>query len=347
MTRWLVNWDKFESLPGAVDTNFENICRAVIRIHYGRYGNFAARAAQPGVEFHLKLHASCQLGAPGRSYGWQCRWYGLKSGTPIGSVRKKKIEESIRTTERVLPELTDWILWTRWPLTKADQEWFHKLKTKMRLDLWTAVDIEPYLGGDAAFLRNTYFGEWVLTPARLSAWHDESVAVIRKRWLPEVHQVLDAERRLREALGEVASWSSLGHLSIDLRKRANDLAEDQKNSAVSVGNLVEHAAFVAKEWSAKLTETQEALETGDLDLLRQLLSTRPEMDQQVAALPHQLRARRQPSALSVANVELRTSTGSKTPARCKSSRWRTTNRSDCGRWLRKNAAIGAINGTYI
>jgi hypothetical protein len=32
----LVNWDAFQDLPGAPEANFENICRAVIRIHYGR-----------------------------------------------------------------------------------------------------------------------------------------------------------------------------------------------------------------------------------------------------------------------------------------------------------------------
>jgi hypothetical protein len=68
-----VNWDGFRNLPGAAQTNFENICRAIIRIYYGKYGDFAALAAQPGVEFHLNLHTSCPLGKPGRWYGWQCR----------------------------------------------------------------------------------------------------------------------------------------------------------------------------------------------------------------------------------------------------------------------------------
>ena len=194
-----VNWEGFQSLPGTPQANFENICRAIVRIHFGRYGTFAARAAQPGVEFHLKLHTSCSLGEPGRWYGWQCRWYGLPSGTPIGTTRRSQIEEALETTERVLPDLTDWILWTRWSLTKSDQEWFFGLKTRMQLQPWTAEDLEPYLGGDAAFLRNTYFGEWVLTPEKLATWHQESVAPLRQRWQPEVHQVstqsVDCARR--------------------------------------------------------------------------------------------------------------------------------------------------------
>ena len=111
------------------------LCRALIRRHYGRFGDFLALAAQPGVEFHLKLHTSCALGDPGRWYGWQCRWYDLPGGRAIGSARRKKIVKAIATTEKELPYINDWILWTRRPLTKGDQKWFYKLKTHMRLIL--------------------------------------------------------------------------------------------------------------------------------------------------------------------------------------------------------------------
>lgn len=298
----VVNWDGFQELPGAVETNFENVCRAIIQIHYGRYGTFTALAAQPGVEFHLRFHTSCLLGSLGRWYGWQCRWYRLKSGTAIGTTRRKQIVEAIRTTERVLPDLTDWVLWTRWPLTKADQKWFYGLKTRMRLELWTALEVEPYLGGDAAFLRNTYFGEWILTPEKLAAWHQESVAPVRQRWQPEVHQVVDAERRLREALGEADSWTSLTRVAQDLREDAKDVIEDGKKSAGSVAKLVGEVAIVAERWAATLTETLAALKRGDLNLVQQLLGTRLGLDEEVARLPHQLRARSQPVALSVTNV---------------------------------------------
>ncbi len=297
-----LNWETFQKLPGSAQTNFENICRAIIRIHYGRYGDFAALAAQPGVEFHLKLHTSCALGEPGRWYGWQCRWYGLSSGTAIGTTRRKQIKTAIETTERVLPGLTDWVLWTRWPLTKADQEWFYGLHKRMRFHLWAAQDVESYLGGDAAFLRNTYFGEWVLTPEKLAAWHEESVAPVRRRWQPEVHQVVNAEARLREALGEAGSWASLARVAEDLRKSAKKVRADQKDSVPSIDEHVGRAAIIAEGWATTLEEALAALQKGDLNLLQQLLGAGLRLEPEVAQLPHQLRARRQPAALSVANV---------------------------------------------
>ena len=87
----------------------------------------------PASEFHLKLHSPCPLGKSGSWYGWQCRWYDLPGGRVIGTTRRNKIAEAIATTERVLPGLTDWVLWTRFPLTEGDQAWFSKLKTQMRL----------------------------------------------------------------------------------------------------------------------------------------------------------------------------------------------------------------------
>jgi hypothetical protein len=204
-----VNWDVFKQLPGAADSNFEMLCRALIRRHYGQYGHFAALAAQPGIEFHLRLHSSCALGIPERWYGWQCRWYDLPSGRAIGTTRRSKIKQAIATTEEVLPGLTDWVLWTRHPLTKGDQTWFNSLKTHMRLHLWTAAEVEEHLSGDAEMLRSTYFGELVLTPDILSALHRESVAPIQKRWLPDLHQTVDAERAVRRMLAENNTWNDL------------------------------------------------------------------------------------------------------------------------------------------
>ena len=211
-----VNWDIFKNLPGAADSNFEMLCRALIRRHYGQYGQFAALAAQPGVEFHLELHSPCGLGKVGSWYGWQCRWYDLPSGRAIGTTRRNKITEAIATTERVLPKLTDWVLWTRFPLTKGDQAWFNKLTTHMRLHLWSAAEVEEHLSGDAEVLRSTYFGELVLTPGTLSALHKESVAPILKRWQPAVHQTIDAERAVRRVLAENRTWDELGEIGAQL-----------------------------------------------------------------------------------------------------------------------------------
>ena len=56
---------------------------------------------------------------------------------------------------------------------KGDQEWFFALEKdhfpKLKLELLTATDIEDLLvGGRGALLRETYFGELVLTPALLA-----------------------------------------------------------------------------------------------------------------------------------------------------------------------------------
>src|SRR5580692_1148363 len=144
-----LNWVTFESLWGAATANFETLCRGTMRRHYGQYGDFRARSNQPGVEFHLKLHSPCALGAAGRWYGWQCRWYELPSGTDLGATRRQHIKKAVETTERVLPDLTDWVLWTRHVLTKSDQEWFFGLQTKMKLALWSSVELEEHLTGPA------------------------------------------------------------------------------------------------------------------------------------------------------------------------------------------------------
>src|ERR1039458_9488742 len=207
------NWKEFLKLPGGSRHNFEMLCRSLIRLHYGKSGKFGALANQPGVEFHLQLDEKCALGAKGRWFGWQCRFYDIPKGESFGTARKDKIKDAITKTIKALPDLTDWVLWTLHPLTKKDKEWFDGLKAsmglKMKLDSWSSIEIDALLSGDAEILRRTYFGELLLTPALLSEQHAQSVARIRKRWLPEAHQQVDAERKVRRMLGESSSWAEL------------------------------------------------------------------------------------------------------------------------------------------
>jgi hypothetical protein len=160
----MLNWSGFAELSGGQEHNFEGLCRSLIRINYGRYGILAGLANQPGVEFHLQIHTDCALGAPGQWYGWQCRWYDLAKGRSIGPTRRQKVVEALRKTEVALPELTDWVLWTRHILTEGDQDWFYKLKANLKLHLWHSAEVENLLSGEAEILRSTYFGELVLTP---------------------------------------------------------------------------------------------------------------------------------------------------------------------------------------
>jgi hypothetical protein len=299
-----VNWNAFGQLPGSTQDNFEQLCRVLIRTHYGRFGQFAALANQPGVEFHLKLHTACALGDPGRWFGWQCRWYdAIPNGKSIGTVRRNQIEKALRTTENVLPGVTDWVLWTRHPLTKGDQKWFYGLKTRMRLDLWTGADAENLLSGEAEIFRATYFGELVLTPDTLAALHVEWVARIRRRWLPEVHQPVDAERTLRRMLGEAESWDQLMKVAARLKEASKSISADLGSLTVPLADTTTDFVKTISAFAVALADVHKLLTKGDLDLLRQQLGTRPgSLNQKLAALPRQLRAARNHAALMTTNA---------------------------------------------
>lgn len=304
---FMVNWTQFEQLPGSSQFNFELLCRALIRTHYSKHGQFAALANQPGVEFHLRLDESCALGAADRWLGWQCRWFDLPSGRALGNVRRKKIEDAVAKSARALPGLTDWILWTRHPLTKGDQTWFYglkkKLNSKMKFDLWISSDAERLLSGDAEILRKTYFGELLLTPALLSELHKRSVEPIRMRWLPEAHQIVDAERTIRRMLGEAASWDEL----TDVAKRLlNAVAFIQKEPLSSVGNLSSLTPLfisVACEIAETMQDVHRLLGSGDLELLRVKLDGCPmSISKDVASAPRKMRGARLACGLIATNA---------------------------------------------
>ena len=297
-----VNWDTFAALPGAANRNFELLCRAIIRQHYCQFGNFRALANQPGVEFHLKLHSSCALGNAERWYGWQCRWYDLPTGRAIGTTRRKKIEDAIAKTEKDLPYLTDWVLWTRHPLTKRDQKWFDRLESHMQLSLWTSDEIEEHLSGPAEILRGTYFAELVLTPNALGQAHDASAARIKGRWLPEVHQVVDAERNLQRALASSTAWSDLSLLAKQLASGAEavNIAIPRLPDPLRKGATALADSALVIRYS--LVQTQSSLADGDFEILHGEFARRIRLVEDWGICVRRLRAARHVLALRATNL---------------------------------------------
>ncbi|MGA7979016.1 MAG: hypothetical protein WCA32_02165, partial [Chromatiaceae bacterium] len=296
-----LDWNAFAALPGSADGNFELLCRGIVRRHYGQYGVFRARANQPGIEFHLRLDRICSLGDAERWWGWQCKWYDIPSGKALGKTRRDKIEDGIRKTERYLPGITDWVLWTRDTLTAGDQQWFHELPTKMKLHLWTGDEIDNHLCGDALLFRATYFGELILRPEQLARQHAQSVAPIQSRWLTEVHEVLEAEVSLNRMLGDADRWIGLRMHAAQLRHDANVISRaDTVDGAL--GQAVDEASESCLEAGDALDELHACIEQGDLDALRlQLTQPLPRSTSGLGKVLRQLRARRQQAALAVAN----------------------------------------------
>jgi hypothetical protein len=296
----MVNWSEFEKLPGGQQHNFETLCRSLIWLNFARFGKFAALAQQPGVEFHLRLESDSVLGSKGRWFGWQCRWYDLPSGRAIGTARRNKIAAALKKSLKVLPDLTDWVLWTRHTLPKGDQKWFYGLTTKVHLHLWTSENVETLLSGDAEILRRTYFGELALTPHLLAELHSLSVAPIQRRWLPQAHQIVDAERTLRRMLGEARSWDELLEVR-DRLGRAIQVIEGEPRAFID-DLLTPSFIDAVRSMSATLEEAHVSLSNGDLQILRQQLTRRRKTVNDISAAPRQLRSLRLLCALQATNA---------------------------------------------
>lgn len=298
-----LDWGVFLQLPGGPAYNFELLCRGIIWRDFSRYGRFAARANQPGVEFHLQLESDCALGRPGRWYGWQCRWYDIQPGRQIGTTRRNSVIETIRITERELPGITDWVLWTRRPLASGDQDWFYDLQTDMRLHLWCQDHVDDLLTGEAEILRSTYFGDLVLTPEMLERQHQISTASVRHRWLPDVHQVVEAERVTRRMLGSASEWVILRELSDRLQAEAStldNLLEGFSDSEIEAATCICESATLLAEYASV---AYDILLSGGQQLLLQQLALRPqELSAEQTNLIHQLRATNNASALLVTDT---------------------------------------------
>jgi len=300
------NWGVFSKLPGAADENFEKLCRSLVRRHYGRFGRFKQLANQPGVEFHLQLTESCDLGAPPRWIGWQCKWYELANGQTLGATRRSKIIEGIKKTRNHVQGVTDWKLWTRHTLTKADQEWFFALEEesfpKLKLELLTATDIEDLLVGPGALLRETYFGELVLTPALLAEQHRLAAAPFKHRYQPEVHVVVGAEEKVLRRLGGQSAWESLKILSSALKRNCTDIASLAGQLKTELKAEVDSLLARAIGLADLLDSLHAVLGNGDFDAVQQLLTTIPSQPVRYDRLLSKLRGARSAGAPLASNL---------------------------------------------
>lgn len=298
-----LDWTAFDSLPGSKSHNFDDLCRGLMQLHYGRFGQFKALSNQPGVEFHLKLTESCRLGDPPRWFGWQCKYHRRTQSGDLTSASRKDIESSLWATEKALPEVTDWILWTPYTLSKKDQEWFYVLSTPMRLTLWVEEDLDNYLSGDGLLLRGTYFGELIVTPQNLEEQHRAAVQPIRERWLEPVHQSVDAERTVRRMLGDPGSWDQLIAVGERLTKAVDIISSNIGDTVPQLEKTITSFVAACSAFADTLLRFHEILAHGDLVVIQQKLNERKTLiGAEVRSTPRRLRTSNLSIALGATNA---------------------------------------------
>ncbi len=201
--------------------------------------------------------------------------------------------------------MTEWVLWTRYPLTAGDQNWFKGLKTHMRL---SSVDLRRRGGPsergsrDSAqhVLRRSRSDArfaWYITP-RICRAHPPAMATRGgiKLWM----------RRARSSkmLGEATSWGHLEELGDRLTSGVALIRTDSRDLAEFLAGSTNRVSDDSSAFSGALCAAHTALIRGDLDLLVTRIgqTLQPLLVSKQTALPHQLRAAHHPAALSVTNA---------------------------------------------
>jgi hypothetical protein len=300
-------WDSFVALDGDPAHNLELLCRALVQRNYGRYGQVRSRRNQPGIEFHLRLEADCDLGESGRWFGWQCRWYDLPKDHSLGDGRRSDILKAIESARSDVQGLTDFVLCLRELPRKHDVDWYFGLDVGLRKHLWADDEIETRLTGDAEVLRRTYFGELIVTADQLAETQTRTIAPVKQRWIPSLNVTTSVEDALRVALARKEGAEALreeiarlDEIAEALRAAHDDLEDDEVRTI---------AAAVAADILAlarRLKGIAEACNSGRPDEARALVTddARPAIAvRDVRRLARRLRAQRNPLALIASTVE--------------------------------------------
>ena len=235
---------------------------------FGDIMDASAISARWQINQEWSFISDCTLrvtwGNAGRWYGWQCKWYAIPRAKPIGTGRRSEIRRALDLSARHLPNLTDWVLCTRFSLTAGDQRWFYGLPTATRLHLWTASELDEHLSGPGEIFRSTYFGDLVLTPGLLRDLHDSSVASIRNRWIPEVHQRVDAEREVLRVLGTAEAWSDFSEIAKRLSSGVNAFENGTTELPVRLKRAADDLMGHGESSTRPACESSECAESGCL-----------------------------------------------------------------------------------
>lgn len=261
-----LNWDGFTDLPGDPRVNFELLWRSAVHRNYAKFGTFTAYVQQAGVEFHLEIEKpGCPLGEVGRVFGWQTKWFGrLAPSTALSDSRKRQIVKSITATQKHWPEITDWVLVTKHPLTAGDQTWFTGLQVGMTLHQASHPELADLLVGDALTLREAYFGSLILTPDRLKAEHEHSTATVKDRWIREVHTPSNTEQLVRRMLAQAEAWADMADVDSDIRRFARDVASALPGLDAAGVTEVTAVLDAATQIRTVLADIHERFESGDV-----------------------------------------------------------------------------------
>jgi hypothetical protein len=300
-----LTWDGFTDLPGNPAVNFELLWRSAVYRNYAKYGTFTARVQQPGVEFHLEIDKpGCPLGAVGRVFGWQTKWFAqLAPGTALSDTRKRQIVKSINATRKHWPNITDWVLVTKHPMTAGDQSWFTSLNVGMQLHQASHPELADLLVGDALTLREAYFGSLILTPERLKAEHDHSTARVKDRWVREVHQASDTEHLLRRILAQPDAWADVSDVGADIGRFSQDVAAAVAGLDTAAAADVTAVLDAASEIRTVLADIHDTFISGDVAHLLGA-GARPTVAMPLAEPPvlRNLKSQSHPAAPALANL---------------------------------------------
>lgn len=151
-------------------------------------------------------------------------------------------------------------------------------------------------------LRDTYFGELVITPDVLAQQYKIAAAPFQRRYQPEVHVVQDAEERVTRCLGGQDAWQSIADLAGSLRARATEIAPQTTALPAPLRAEIEPFLRLVANSAVLLEELYTAIVGGDFDAIKQLLATMPATPVNYRRLLSKLRGARAACAPQSANL---------------------------------------------
>ena len=189
----MIDWEKLKPYESAKWKSFEEFCYQIAKRQFNNLGEFTPvddSGGGDGVEFYLTL-------PNGEEWGWQAKFYYPNPRLRISN-RKTSINNSLKKSIEVHPNLKKWFLCTPSNFTPQENNWFKQSLKKMAPNLelkhWGETEFNDFLSKPEFIgIKDNFFGELELDIDWFSSQVKKQISNVKEKYIAPLHTESDAE----------------------------------------------------------------------------------------------------------------------------------------------------------